>query len=203
MLRLLLLLSIFQHARSVNIALYQLNVQAVGCNRLNVTFRVRNEIDFLSGVFFACGGTTCSRRSFDKYRDQNKTITIPINLSPCKSYDRIEITSRFDGNKDDKKDYTRWRATAFGDCCPELTSEAPTTTTTATTTTAPTTLEGEDPISPVSGSKTTSDSKNTISSSIIIVVGVVLIALIAIVLVTIFVRVKRKSEEKNKRGDVT
>ena len=144
MLRLLLLLNICQQARSVNIVLNQINVQAVDCNRLKVTFRVKNEIDYLTGWFGACGGGKCSWvsvGSFDKDRDQNKMVTIPISVSPCKSYS-FQITSTLSGNKGDKKDTTSWQAKAFGNCCPELTSKAPTTT---TTTTIP---EGEGPTSP-------------------------------------------------------
>ena len=128
MLRLLLLVNIFQHARSVNIALSNINVEAVGCNRLKVTFKVKNEIEWLTGDFKACGGGTCrsvSVGSFDK--DKNKMVTIPINLSPCKSYS-FQITSKLSGGKHDKRDTTSWQAKAVGNCCPQLTSKAPTTT---------------------------------------------------------------------------
>ena len=142
MLRLLLLLNIFQQARSVNIALSNINVQPVGCDHLKVTFRVKNEIDHLNGDFKACSGGKCGSASvgnFNHYKDQNKPINIPIDLSPCKSYSRIEIRSYFKDNRTPKKDSKSWQAKAFGNCCPELTSKAPTTT---TTTTSATTLEG-------------------------------------------------------------
>merc|ERR1712013_347737 len=203
MLRVLLLLNITQHARSVNIALSQLNVQPVSCNRLKVTFKVKNEIKYLTGEFSACGGGRCGRvsvGSFDRDNDQNKLITIPIYLSPCKSYSRIEIRSRLIGNKGNKKDSISWQAKAFGNCCPELTSNASTTTTTTTTTTA-TTLEGEDPTSPSSGNSTTpvSDAQ-TNTATIGIAVSVMLIALIAFALVMILI--KKKGQENKKRGEV-
>ena len=134
--------------------------------------------------------------SFDKGRDQNKLVTIPIYLSPCKSYSRIEISSKFRGNKGERKDYAKWQARAFGNCCRELTSKAPTSTTA-------TTLQDEDFTSPTTGNNTTPVREGQTNTAVIgIVVGVVLIALIALALVTIIL-LKRKSEKREKRGDVT
>ena len=200
MFRILLLFNIFQHARSVNIVLTQLSVQAVGCHSLKVTFRVGNEIEWLTGDFKACGGGKCKSVSVGRFdNDKNKMVTIPINLSPCKSYS-FQVTSKLSGGKHDKKTITSWQAKVFGNCCPELTSNAPTTTTTTTTLTT-TTLEGEDPTSASSGKSTTlfSDSQ-TNTATIGIVVSVMLIALIAIALVMILI--KKKGQENKKRGEV-
>ena len=192
MFRILLLVNIFQQARSVNIALTHINVRPVGCNSLKVTFRVKNEIDHLTGVFSACGGGKCGSASVGSF-DQNTVITIPLDLSPCKSYSRIKITSELSGDKDDKKDTTSWKAKAFGNCCTELATTAPTTTT-------KTSLEGEDSTSPSSGNSTTPVSEaQTNTATIGVVFGVVLVTLIVTAFVTILF--KRKRDEKKKQDE--
>ena len=194
MFRILFLVNIFQQTRSVNIALSQINVQAASCNQLKVTFKVKNEIDHLTGDFKACGGGTCGSASVGSINKQNTMITIPINISPCKNYS-FQITSKLSGGKHDKRDTTSWQAKAFGNCCPELTSKAPTTTTITTI------LDDENPTSPSSGKSTTPVSEGqTNTATIGIVVGVMLIALIAIALVMIMI--KKKGQENTKRGDV-
>merc|ERR1711962_1920510 len=62
-------------------------------------------------MFRACRKATCSRisvRPFDKDKDQNRLIITPMNLSPCKIYDRIRIYSELRGNKTTKVDKTSW-----------------------------------------------------------------------------------------------
>ena len=172
-------------------------MQAVGCNSLKVTFRVKNEIEWLTGDFKACGGGTCrsvSVGSFDKGRDQNKMVAIPtINLSPCKSYS-FQITSKLRGDKGEKRDNANWQAKAFGNCCPELTSKAPAITTTTTHEDDASTSPAGNTTPPVSGSEIG-------TAAIGIVVGVVLVALIVTALVTIIL-FKRKRERKKKQEEV-
>ena len=138
MYRILILFLIFGNVISYNIMLYEMKIQAVGHNNLKISFRIRHQIDHLTGHFSAhhrdcpngqCGSITTGKPS--KENDQGKQITIPLHhsLSPCKSYNRIEVRARI-WNGGQNTNSASWKAKS----CPHLTTTSTTTTTTTITT---------------------------------------------------------------------
>ena len=165
-------------------------VEPIDCNQLKVTFRVKNEIEHLNGRFSVyhegkrVGSTTQNTQTLNQY----KMITVHLDsrfISPCNSYNSLEIRSGFKDNREPRKDHTHWEAKAFDDCCPHLTSM---TTTTTTTTTSTTTLEEDE-----------DNNKTIVLMSVIIASLVLLIILITSVLVIVLI--KKKRNEELRRGE--
>ena len=136
MLEILILLNVFHQAISHNINLYEMKISAVSHNNLRISFRVRKDIQHLTGHFSAhhrdCPSSQCgfiNTGKLSKENDQGKQITIPLHpsLSPCKSYDRIEVRAPLTIGAQDKN-YANWKAVS----CPHLTTTTTTTTTTST-----------------------------------------------------------------------
>ena len=135
MYRILILFLVFGNVISYNIDLYEMKIQAVGHNNLKISFRIRHMIDHLTGHFSAhhrdCPNGQCGSINTGPIskNDQGKQIAIQLrfHLSPCKSYDRIEVRAPLTTGAQ-VKNYANWKAIS----CPHLTTTTTTTTTTST-----------------------------------------------------------------------
>ena len=203
----LMLLNNFQQAESANTALAnaianRLNIvvfsptlePTTGCDRLKIGFQVKNEIEHLSGQFTVSHrGKECGSVIKGPTLSQNQKITISCSLSPCNSYEDMEIKAHFKDNREPMKIRTQWGAKPFGNCCPHLATTTPPPPTTATTTT---TMTPEDESPNPAGTNTASTSLTTG----IIVASVLVMVLTVIVAVAILL--KKKRDEKLERGNV-
>ena len=102
MFRILLLLLIFQRAKSNNTFLFhrcniivtKKNMEPTGCVNMRLTFHVGKEVEYLNGQFSVHHGSqTLEKANFKPPISQDKKITVELRLLPCKSYSNIEIRS--------------------------------------------------------------------------------------------------------------
>ena len=215
MFKILLLLSIIQHASSSNITqqaiasrnqigMTNAKVKLVDCKSLKVTFNIKNDIEQLTGLFSvhhsACpvsSKTRCGYKKvgpFDKDQDQGRKITVQLDskyISPCKNYSDIKIRA-YENDGRIRSRSTDWEAKSLGQCCDQLTS--------ATTTT---TVENTNLISTVSSNTAPpSDMHKSTPSTTVIIVSVVLIILIGAVIVVILFKRRKERKEKQNREKV-
>ena len=195
----LMLLNNFQQAESANTALAnaianRLNIvvfsptlePTTGCDRLKIGFQVKNEIEHLSGQFTVSHrGKECGSVIKGPTLSQSQKITVPCSLSPCNSYEDIEIKAHFKDDREPMKIRTQWGAKPFGNCCPHLAATTPLPTTTP---------EDENP-----------NPAGTITASMSITTGII-VALVLVMVLTVIVVVvlllKKKRDEKLERGKV-
>ena len=202
MLKIILLLNIIQHINSYNINLYDVNLRPHGPSNIHISFRIRNEIEHLTGEFTlrhkTCHGGVCSILSipgefpFDKKQDQGKKLSIMTSLSPCKIYSEIKIRAEARNNVYNEAT-THWTPVWNPSICPHITT---------TTITSP-----PPPSSTTMMVESTSASTNTTSSpdfqfgsaAIIGIVAGVLISLVLILLAVLLF--KRRRNRDDKRGE--
>ena len=195
----LMLLNVFQQAESDNTTLAnaianRLNIvvfsptlePTTGCDRLKIGFQVKNDIEHLSGQFSVSHrGKECGSVIKGPTLSQNQKITVPCSLSPCNSYEDIEIKAHFKDDREPMKIRTQWGAKSFGNCCPHL----------ATTTPPPTTTPEDENPNPA----------GTITASMSLTTGII-VALVLVMVLTVIVVValllKKKRDEKLERGNV-
>ena len=199
----LLLLKVFQRAESdnttlanaianrLNIVVFSPTIEpTTGCDQLKIGFQVKNEIEHLSGQFSVSHrGKECGSVIKGPTLSQNQKIIAPCSLSPCNSYEDIEIKAHFKDNREPMKIRTQGRAKPLGNCCPHLT------TTTHPTTPPPTTTPEDESPNPA-GTNTASMSLTTG-----IIVALVLVMFLTFIVVVILL-LKKKRDEKLKRGKV-
>ena len=195
----LMLLNVFQQAESDNTTLAnaianRLNIvvfsptlePTTGCDRLKIGFQVKNEIEHLSGQFTVSHrGKECGSVIKGPTLSQNQKITISCSLSPCNSYEDMEIKAHFKDNREPMKIRTQWGAKPFGNCCTHL----------ATTTPPPTTTPEDENPNPA----------GTITASMSLTTGIIVALVLVMVLTVIVVIVlllKKKRDEKLERGKV-
>ena len=194
----------FTLANRYSIAVGDIRMEPFDCNRLEITFEVRNEVQHLNGEFKVFhGGQGCGKGALPTplSNPQEVIVVLDSKISPCISYSRFEIRTHFTDGRSPKKDYTgHWQAKAFRNCCPHLTS---TTTTTSPPTTTATLEENDDPISPT-GNITTPLPEAQIGSAATagIIVGLVLLITLETSALGVFLLKKKKKTEKERRGEV-
>ena len=190
-----------------NIVVGERNVEPVDCNRLKVTFNVRNQVEHLNGEFkIFHQGQGCGKVALPTPLKNPQPVIISLHsrLSPCNNYDGFEIRTHFKDSRTPKKDNTGpWKAKAFGNCCPHLSTTTTATTTSTTiisiTTTAVTITSNENSSAAESSQAPVPKAQIGKAATAGIVVGVVLPILVVAALVTILV--KRKRDEKKRRHE--
>ena len=203
MIEIILLLNIIQHIKSYNINLYDVNLRPHGPSNIYISFRIRNEIEHLTGEFTlrhkTCHGGVCSTLSipgefpFDKKQDQGKELNFMSSFSPCKIYSEIKIRAET-RNGGQNEATTQWTPVWNPSICPHLT-------TTATITSPP------PPSSTTMMVESTSASTNSTSSpdfqfgsaAITGIVAGVLISMVLIILAVLLF--KRRRNREDKRGE--
>ena len=195
MLKIFLLFNIIQHIKSYNINLYDVKLQALGPSNIQVSFRIKKEIQHLTGEFsvshYTCRGICGTLKyghefPFKHERDQGKTFSITARLSPCKSYTGIKIRAEARNNVFNEVT-TMWTPVWNPKICPHLK-------TTISIITTPTTMTIES--TPSSTNSTLPPDSQSGSAAVIGIVAGVLISLVLIVLAILLFKRRRNREDK-------
>ena len=207
MFKIILLVDIIQQIKSYDINLYNVNMQANGPSNIRVSFRIRKEIEHLTGEFSLrhktchtgiCTTYTYNQHSdfpFDEKKDQDKEISFDSSgLSPCKSYFGIKLRAEARNGVHDEVD-TKWTAKWNPSICPDLT--------TTITTPPPTTTMTVESTSASPNSTSSPDSQFGSAAITGIVAGVLIsLALLALTIFAVLLIKRGRNREEEMPADL-